>query len=69
MTLEDVTVPSLKTDITPTSDNTVGIDMGLKSLLITSDNEEVQIPRYYRQAEKKLKQLQRQLSRKEKGSS
>ncbi|WP_292877736.1 transposase [Nostoc sp. NMS1] len=55
-------------DVTPTHDNTVGIDMGLKSFLVTSDNQEVQIPQYYRKAEEKLKQLQRQLSRKKKGS-
>lgn len=66
--LEDITVPSLTTDITPTSDNTVGIDMGLKSFLVTSDGEEVATPRYYYKAQKRLKRLQRQLSRKQKGS-
>jgi putative transposase len=30
LSLEDVTVPSLTTDVTPTPGNTVGIDMGLK---------------------------------------
>jgi putative transposase len=68
LSLEDVTVPSLTTDVTPTPDKTVGIDMGLKSFLVTSDNQEVEIPQHYRKAEKKLKQLQRQLSRKNKGS-
>jgi putative transposase len=68
LSLEDVTAPSLTTDVTPTPDNTVGIDMGLKSFLVTSDNQEVGIPQHYRKTEKKLKQLQRQLSRKNKGS-
>ncbi|MBD2297318.1 RNA-guided endonuclease TnpB family protein [Nostoc sp. FACHB-190] len=68
LSLEDVTVPSTKTDVIPALDNTVGIDMGLKSFLVTSDNQEVQIPQYYRKAEKKLKRLQRQLSRRKKGS-
>ncbi|MHC5763006.1 RNA-guided endonuclease InsQ/TnpB family protein [Nostoc sp.] len=68
LSLEDSTVPLLTPDVTPTHDNTVGIDMGLKSFLVTSDNQEVQIPQYYRKAEEKLKQLQRQLSRKKKGS-
>jgi putative transposase len=68
LSLEDSTVPLLTPDVTPTHDNTVGIDMGLKSFLVTSDNQEVKIPQYYRKAEEKLKQLQRQLSRKKKGS-
>ncbi|MHC5917375.1 MAG: RNA-guided endonuclease InsQ/TnpB family protein, partial [Nostoc sp.] len=68
LSLEDSTVPLLTPDVTPTHDNTVGIDMGLKSFLVTSDNQEVQITQYYRKAEEKLKQLQRQLSRKKKGS-
>ncbi|MBW4426955.1 MAG: transposase [Nostoc desertorum CM1-VF14] len=69
LSLEDMTVPSLKTDAIPTPDNTVGIDMGLKSFLVTSDNKVITIPQYYRKAEKKLKRLQRQLSRKKKGSN
>jgi putative transposase len=68
LSLEDVTVPSTKTDIIPTLNNTVGVDMGLKSFLVTSDNQEVEIPRYYRKAEKRLKRLQRQLSRRNKES-
>lgn len=62
-------VPSTKVDVIPALDNTVGIDMGLKSFLVTSDNQEVQIPQHYRKAEKRLKRLQRQLSRKKKGSN
>lgn len=69
LSLEDVTVPSIKTDVIPTLDNTVGIDMGLKSFLVTSDNQEVEIPQHYRKSEKKLKRLQRHLSRKKKGSN
>jgi putative transposase len=69
LSLEDVTVPSTKVDIIPAPDNTVGIDMGLKSFLVTSHNQEVQIPQHYRKAERRLKRLQRQLSRKNKGSN
>ncbi|WP_315787943.1 transposase [Fischerella sp. JS2] len=69
LSLEDVTVPSLTNDVTPTDVNTVGIDMGLKSFLVTSDNQEVEIPQHYRKSEKKLKRLQRHLSRKNKGSN
>jgi len=67
LSLEDQSVPDLTTDV-PTLDNTVGIDMGLKSFLVTSDGEQVDIPKPYRKAEKRLKRLQRQLSRKKKGS-
>lgn len=69
LSLEDVTVPSTNSDVFPTSDNTVGIDMGLKSFLVTSDNQEIEIPQHYRKSEKKLKGLQRHLSRKHKGSN
>jgi putative transposase len=68
LSLEDITVPIINSDVIPTSDNTVGIDMGLKSFLVTSDNQEVEIPQHYRKAEKRLKRLQRQLSRRNKGS-
>ena len=67
LTLEDKSVPELTLDA-PTADNTIGIDVGLKSFLVTSDGEGVAIPQLYRKAEKRLKQLQRQLSKKKKGS-
>jgi putative transposase len=68
LTLEDQSVPTLTLD-TPLPDNTSGIDVGLKSFLVTSDGEEVAIPQHYRKAEKRLKRLQRSLSRKKKGSN
>ncbi len=46
----------------------VGIDLGLKSLIVTSDGTEVEHPRFLRRAEKRLKHLQRAFSRKKKGS-
>ncbi len=46
----------------------VGVDLGLLSLIATSDGEKVEHPRFLREAEKRLKHLQRVLSRKEKGS-
>ncbi|MEH1920590.1 RNA-guided endonuclease InsQ/TnpB family protein [Nostoc sp.] len=69
LSLEDVTVPSINSDVIPTPDNTVGVDMGLKAFLVTSDNQEIEIPQHYRKSEKKLKRLQRHLSRKHKGSN
>jgi len=47
----------------------IGIDLGLKSFLITSDAEIIDSPKILRQSERKLKRLQRQLSRKVKGSN
>ncbi len=46
----------------------LGIDVGLKSFLTDSDGKAVHNPRHYRQAEKRLGRLHRQLSRKKKGS-
>jgi putative transposase len=47
----------------------VGIDLGLKAFLATSDGEVVEPPRYYRKAQKKLRRAQRSLSRIKKGSN
>ncbi|MBI3023277.1 MAG: IS200/IS605 family element transposase accessory protein TnpB, partial [Thaumarchaeota archaeon] len=47
----------------------VGIDLGLRSLITTSDGEKVEHPRLLRKAEKRLKHIQRVFSRKEKGSN
>lgn len=52
----------------PTIDHTVGIDLGLKDFLVTSDGEKISNPKFLRQREKTLKYEQRQLSKKEKGS-
>jgi putative transposase len=47
----------------------VGIDLGLKSFLVTSEGESVKPPHYYRESEKKLRRAQRAFSRKKKGSN
>ncbi|MDG7010126.1 MAG: transposase [Nitrososphaerota archaeon] len=47
----------------------VGVDLGLLSLIATSDGEEVEHPKFLRRAEKRLKRLQRSLSRRRKGSN
>ena len=69
LSLEDKTVPSSDIRIIPQSDNTLGIDMGLKAFLIDSEGEEVKIPQYYRQAQKQLRVKQKAVSRKTKGSN
>jgi len=68
LSLEDKSVPALSSDVKPTSENTLGIDMGLKEFLVTSEGESVPIPQYYRKSQKRLKTLQKRLSRKKKGS-
>ncbi|HHY0551927.1 TPA: RNA-guided endonuclease InsQ/TnpB family protein [Vibrio parahaemolyticus] len=52
----------------PVTPNTVGIDVGLNHLFITDSGEKVDNPRHYKRHEKKLAYLQRQLSKKQRGS-
>ncbi len=51
------------------SDEAVGIDLGLLHFATLSTGETIENPRYYREAEKKLKHLQQVLSRKKRGST
>src|SRR5712692_3033272 len=48
---------------------TVGIDVGLKAYYTDSEGNTVENPRHYRKAEKRLKRLHRQVSRKQKKSA
>ena len=48
--------------------NPIGIDLGLKALITTSDGEQIEPPHFLIKSEKKLKKAQRDLSRKMKGS-
>ncbi len=48
---------------------TVGVDLGLKDVVVTSDGERVVAPRFYRAAQRKLRRAQRAFSRKQKGSA
>jgi putative transposase len=47
----------------------IGIDVGLKAFYTDSEGNTVENPRHYRKAEKRLKRLHRQLSRKQKQSA
>ncbi|NEO96119.1 MAG: transposase, partial [Moorea sp. SIO3G5] len=67
LSLEDKTVPEIKTNINP--DSIVGIDVGLKEFLTTSEGETIQVPQYYRKAQKKLKVIQKRVSRRKKGGA
>jgi putative transposase len=46
----------------------IGIDVGLKSLLVLSTGEKIDNPRLYRMQTRKLRRAQKALSRKLKGS-
>ena len=52
----------------PETASTVGIDLGLKSFLITSDGETIANPKYYARDEKKLAKASRRHAKKKKGS-
>lgn len=60
----------VKTDtkLLPPNTSIIGIDLGIKNLIITSDGEEIPNPQFYRSKEKKLAYQQRQLSKKQNGS-
>lgn len=47
----------------------IGIDLGIKSLLTLSDGISIENPKWIRNNEKRLKKLQKQLSKKQKGSN
>jgi putative transposase len=67
LSLEDSTVPDIKPDFNP--QKIVGIDVGLKDFLTTSENETVAIPQHYRKAQKRLRIIQKRVSRRKKGSN
>lgn len=46
----------------------IGIDLGIKSFLVSSDGQEIINPKFTRSNEKKLKTLHKRLSKKQKGS-
>ncbi len=52
----------------PATGSEIGIDLGLQHLIVTSDGEFVDPPRFYHAAQKKLSVAQRSLSRKKRGS-
>lgn len=51
------------------TDQTIGLDLGIKDLCITSDGKKYENPKTIKKYERKLSRLQRQLAHKEKGSS
>jgi len=63
---------SIITDYTPQklprSNRKIGIDLGLKHFLITSDGRKIPLPKWFKKTENLIKRIQRRLSRKQKGS-
>ena len=51
------------------TNNKVGIDLGVKDFIITSDGEVFENKHFFKKSEDKIKKLQRQLSKKAKGSN
>ena len=52
----------------PTTDSKIGIDLGIKEFCVTSDGEMIENPKYLRKSEQRLRKLQKDLSRCQKGS-
>ena len=52
-----------------TEENSVGIDLGIKDFLVTSEGEVIDNPKFLRNSVDRLKVLQRRASKKKKGSS
>ena len=53
----------------PACDREIGVDLGLNSLIVTSDGEAIPNPRFLRKASKRLRRAQRVLSRRQEGSA
>lgn len=53
----------------PITNNQIGIDLGIKEFCITSNGDIISNPHYLKKSLKKLVKLQKELSRKSKGSS
>lgn len=52
----------------PKTTNKIGIDLGLSDFAVCSNNEKIINPRFYRNTEEKIKEVQKELSRKVKGT-
>jgi putative transposase len=66
-----VSICCIDVDITTleNTNNYIGLDLGIKEFCITSDGEMIENPKYLKKSLDKLAKLQRELSRKSKGSS
>lgn len=53
----------------PKIENKIGVDLGLKEFVVTSDEKIFSNPKHLKKSEKRLAKLQKELSRKQKGSN
>ncbi len=53
----------------PHTDKSIGLDLGITSLIATSNGDKIANPKHFKQLRKKLKRVQKALSRKQKGSN
>lgn len=53
----------------PPNTESVGVDLGIKSYMVTSNNDVVDNPKYYRTQQRRLRKANKQLSRSQKGSA
>jgi transposase, IS605 OrfB family, central region len=53
----------------PSAENSVGIDLGVEKFVTLSDGITIENPRFIEKVEKRIKKLQKQLSRRRKGSN
>ena len=58
-----------RTDAPEASGKDVGIDVGLSALITTSQGEKVAHPRFYRNAQRRLRVAQRRVARRKKGGN
>jgi putative transposase len=52
----------------PKINKSIGLDVGITSLIVTSDGDKISNPKHFKRLRKKLKKAQKTLSRKQKGS-
>jgi len=62
--VDDYTIKPL-----PKIDKTIGLDVGITSLIATSDGDKIANPKHFKKLRKKLKRKQKALTRKHKGSN
>jgi putative transposase len=55
-------------NVAPADGPAVGIDLGLKAFVVTSDGESIAPPHHYRHAQAALRRAQRKVARRQKGS-
>jgi putative transposase len=68
LTLEDQTVPVTVAEIQPTTENSIGIDLGITNYVYLDNGERIENPRFLRKSAEKLARLQAKLAKRIKGS-